>query len=94
MNTLQERQQWNIKRCNFQVNDIVLIKTDASRNQWPMARIVKVLPDDLGIVRCVELTVGRKANTDKQTLERPMQKLVLLSEANDDMMIDSPTREP
>ena len=36
------------------IADIVLLKVDASRNQWPMAQVVQVHKDS-GVVRSVQL---------------------------------------
>ena len=36
------------------IADIVLLKVDASRNQWPMAKIVQVHKDS-GVVRNAQL---------------------------------------
>ena len=38
--------------------DIVLLKIDASRNQWLMARVVQVHKDLEGVVRCVRPTAS------------------------------------
>ena len=91
VHTLQERQKWATKRQNFRINDIVLLKEDAPRNQWPLCKIIKIYPDNQGIVRIVTLLLGIGDNNNReQTLERPISKLVLILEAND---IDSPKKE-
>ena len=36
------------------IADIVLLKVDASHNQWPMAKVVQVHKDS-GVVRSVQL---------------------------------------
>ena len=36
--SLQTRPKWNNKCRNFQKGDIVLLKTDANRNHWPVAK--------------------------------------------------------
>ena len=33
LTSLQQRQQWTEMRRNFEINDVVLLKTDANRNQ-------------------------------------------------------------
>ena len=38
--SLQTRPKWNNKCRNFQKGDIVLLKTDANCNQWPMAKVI------------------------------------------------------
>ena len=92
IHTLQERQKWTTKKRNFRINDIVLLKEDAPRNQWTLCKTIKANPDDQGIVRSVALLLGTDDNNNRERiLERPISKLVLILEAND---IDSPTREP
>lgn len=75
---LQQRQKWNNPKRNFAIDDVVLLKDEeCKRNQWPLARITSVYTDDDGLVRSVELRTERC----KTTLKRPIQKLVLLVEA-------------
>ena len=57
---LQSRHKWNKKQRNFQNGDIVLLKTEANRNQWPMAKVVCINTDTEGFVRSVKLLVGKK----------------------------------
>lgn len=81
---LNERQKWhNIKR-NLKVGDIVLV-TDLSlpRNQWPLARVIEIFPDNKGLVRSVILKVSKcRDNNVKNfncvTLHRPISKIVFL----------------
>ena len=53
-----------------------------SRNKWPMARILKTYSDEKGLVRSVQLVIGRTNSTNKETsiFDRPVKKLVLLVE--------------
>lgn len=94
MLTLQEHQRWNRSRRNSKVGDIVLIKADdiVARNQWQLAKVVEVYEGSDGYVRSVKLLVadGTLDNKGKRTkpsrfLERPVQKLVLLQKAEEDM---------
>ena len=90
VHTLQERQKWAATKRNFSVSDIVLLKEDAPRNQWPLCKITETNPDDQGIVRSVTLLLGIDDNSNRERiLKRPFSKLVLILEAND---IDSPTK--
>ena len=90
VHTLQERQKWTTKKRNFRINDIVLLKEDVPRNQWPLYKIIKTNPDDQRILRSVTLHLGIDDNNNRERiLERPISKLVLILEAND---IDSPTK--
>ena len=60
--------------------NIVLLKVDEIRNNWSMAKIVRVCPD--GVVRNVHLLVG-SCNATKTVLDRPTHKTVLLVEAEE-----------
>ena len=79
---IQQRTKWTASKRNFRVDDIVLMKdSNVSRQQWPMARIVKVYPDaNDGLVRTVDL----KVTTAKSIMKRPIQKIVLLLEGTDE----------
>ena len=79
--SLQPRDKWNEKHRNFQNRDIVLLKTDTNRNQWPMAKVVVINLDAKGFVRSVKLLIGKTRNDSKQILERPIQKNILLKES-------------
>ena len=72
---LQERAKWNSPRRNLEKGDLVLIADDRlPRNRWNMARVVDVHPDSKGRVRSVKVAMATT------TLERPIQKLVLILE--------------
>ncbi|KAK6169143.1 hypothetical protein SNE40_020252 [Patella caerulea] len=90
IHNLQIRSKWNNKSVrNICVDDIVMIVDDnMSRNQWQLGRVVEVYPDKDNRVRKVKLLIGDKYlnNNGKRVnqtsyLERPVQKLVLLIEA-------------
>lgn len=84
--SLQERQKWTRQRRNMEPDDIVLIKDDDSpRNQWRLSKVTDVIRDEDGLVRKVRLLVGSPNLSQRgerkgqlSTLERPIQKLVLL----------------
>ena len=38
---LQERSKWRTKKRNFQVGDVVLVKSEEKRNKWPIGRVEK-----------------------------------------------------
>ena len=60
------------------MNDIVLLKdSNVPRQQWPMGIVTQVFSSDDGLVRSVELKVPSATTL----LRRPIQKLVLLVEA-------------
>ncbi|XP_063052707.1 uncharacterized protein LOC134447256 [Engraulis encrasicolus] len=84
------RQKWHVPRRNLQINDVVIIKEDLlPRNEWRLGRVIDVTEGADGLVRRVKVRVGdhnlqeRKGNYTFKTsvVERPIQKLVLLLEA-------------
>eukprot|EP00794_Sanderia_malayensis_P011577 gene11577-12770_t len=75
--TLQERQRWLREKRNFQVGDIVLMKSEAMRCEWPLARITQIFPDERGNVRKAEIQVANNGGK----LQRPITKLVLIMES-------------
>ena len=66
------------KMQNLEVGDIVLLKDDCHRNQWPMARIVGLDADAKNDVRSVTLQVADKKGNPSQILRCPLTKLALL----------------
>lgn len=87
LQSLQPRQKWVTTKCNFMVNDVVILKDQTEfRNDWRLARIVKTNPDKDDIVRSVSVQTA-----DHQIYERPISKLVLLVGA-DEFRI--PDKEP
>ncbi|CAI5654355.1 unnamed protein product [Oreochromis niloticus] len=89
---LQGRQKWTKEHRNAKINDVVLLKDEITpRNQWKLARIIEVYPGKDGKVRKVKLllsdpTLDRAGkHTSKPVhLERPIQKTVILMEAEED----------
>ena len=73
--TLQERKKWVRTKRDVLIDDIVLIVDDnATRNKWPLARVIETQKDKDGFVRKV------KVLSNKSTYERPIHKLVVLVE--------------
>ena len=91
LHSLQARQKWIRPRRNFEQDDIVLIKDDnVPRNNWRLARVIKVIQDGDKLVRGVSVAGGDPNLTSKgkrlgttTVLERPVQKLVLLMSTSD-----------
>ena len=79
--SLQPHHKWNEKHRNFQNGDIVLLKTDANHNQWPMAKVVGINSDAGGFVQSVKLLIGKTQNDGERILERPVHKIILLKES-------------
>ena len=80
--SLEERQKWHLQKRSFIVGNIVLLKVDAYRNNWPMAKIIHFCPDKNGVLRDVQLLVG-SCNGTKTVLDRPIHIIVLLVEAEE-----------
>ncbi|XP_038064113.1 uncharacterized protein LOC119734635 [Patiria miniata] len=83
---LQARQKWTRRVPDVQVGDVVLIvNNNLPRNQWQLGRISEAIPGTDGQVRRVKLVVADRSLDVKgkrtrpvTTLERPIQKLVVL----------------
>ena len=71
------RQKWHVQQRNLREGDIVLIQdSNAIRGHWKMGKVLKAYPGIDGKVRSVD--VQYKANNVMSTVDRPVQKLVLL----------------
>ena len=57
--TLQNKEIWNNQKRNCQVGKIVILRQEADRNQWSMARIVNVYSVSKGNARSVRLLFGK-----------------------------------
>ena len=86
--SLQKRCKWKKKCRNLQVDDVVLLKTENERNSWPLAIIENVYPDTNDLVRSADVRLS-----DGRTFHRPIGKIILLVERENDN-IDSPPKEP
>lgn len=79
---LQQRNKWNKKRRDVEINDVVVLQDDlAPRHQWKLAKVVDVFPGADGRVRKVKLLVSDptldSTHTSKPVyLERPIHKTV------------------
>jgi hypothetical protein len=77
---LQERQRWLRPKRSLQVGDIaLLIEPTLPRNSWRLGKITNVYPDKNRLVRSVEV------KTKTGTLYRPVAKLCLLVEAEENV---------
>ena len=77
--SLQQRQKWNSTKRNFAVGDVVLVVDEKSpRGSWPLGHMQEVYPNRSdGLIRRV------KVKTMKSSLERPIDKIVLLESASE-----------
>ena len=80
--TFQNKGIWNNQKQKRQVGDIVLLRQEVDRNQWPMVSVVNVYSDSKGNVRSVRLLPGASDKSDNSTqyLERSVNKPVVLVE--------------
>ena len=76
---LQQRTKWQLKKRNFNVGDVVLMKDSKFRNDWQLGRVVSVVSDDKQVVRSCLL------RTQRGLFKKPIHKLVLLVAADDEV---------
>ena len=69
---------WRNQKHNLKENDIVLLVDNTPRNAWSLGRVVNAIQDKNGLVRIV------RVKTKNKILERPVHKLCLLLEANEE----------
>ena len=89
LQSLQQRQRWTEPRRETCIGDVVIVKDDDQpRNNWKLARVVDTFTSADGHVHKVKIAVAdheldrsSKQVRPKKFLERPVQKLVLLQEA-------------
>ena len=83
---ISKRKIWRKQRRNLKQGDIVLISDENTpRNQWPIAKVIQTTSGKDGKIRRVKVQAGTskldakgKRTSDLSTLERPIQKLVLI----------------
>lgn len=75
LSSRQCRKKWHDIKRNMKVGDIVLLIEDSSRCDWPLGRVIEVVPSTDGLIRKVVLISKGKR------WERPVSKLILLIEA-------------
>ena len=86
---LNSRQKWLVPKKNLKIGDIVMVRDEAPRNEWPLGKIMEISSDEQGLVRSVTIKLGarnlqKEGNKDKLSIiERPIQKVVLLLEGVD-----------
>ena len=89
LQNIQPRQRWNRERRDMEEGDVVMIKDEnAPRNEWRLGRVDEVYREADNHVRKVKLAIADRSLDQKgqrrtpcSYLERPIQKLVLLLEA-------------
>nr|XP_006822098.1 PREDICTED: uncharacterized protein LOC102801682 [Saccoglossus kowalevskii] len=77
----QTRRKWNETTLNIKEGDIVLLRDkEHCRNNWPLARIIKVYPSDDNLVRKADVMVCR--DNTRRVYQRPISELVLIQRNN------------
>lgn len=84
---IEGRARWERVRDNIKVGDIVVVPEESEiRNEWKMGRITGTHKGADGLVRKVSILIGtsqldnkgRAVSSTRTTLERPIQKIILL----------------
>lgn len=83
---IETRQQWQTKKTNLKVGDIVsIIDSNQPRNLWQVGRVIAVHLGKDQNVRKVSIVLATtsldssgKITKERQVIERPAQKLILL----------------
>jgi hypothetical protein len=76
LQSLQARPKWNEHRPNLKVGEIVVIKGDSHRSQWPMGKIVDAIKSEDNKVRKAEVVVWKDG--EKKSYVRPITELIFL----------------
>ena len=92
LQNLQPRKQWQQSQQNVNKGDIVLLQDEgACRTDWKLARVVDTFPSEDGLIRKVKLLLATseidehgRASQRRTFLERPVHKLVVLLEGEQD----------
>ncbi|GBM89270.1 hypothetical protein AVEN_180421-1 [Araneus ventricosus] len=80
LDQLIQRQKQDPQSSNIREGDIVLIGDDVKKRlQWPLARIIELIPGKDGLVRTVKL------KTQSSTLIRPVQRVFPLELSGNDL---------
>ncbi|XP_063740638.1 uncharacterized protein LOC134865136 [Eleginops maclovinus] len=88
LHSITARQCWHGTKRNLQVGDVVMDAEDTlPRSKWRLGTVTEVIQGKDGLVRRAKILFGEKElnhkgeRTIRTSLERPVQKLVLLLEA-------------
>ena len=80
LQNLNRRQRWAKERRNVKTGDVVLLaEPDMPRNEWSLGLVTQAEEGPDNLVRKVKVKVAREGKLS--SLERPVQKLVVLVEA-------------
>ena len=78
LNRLQSRSKWIKPNEEVHVGDVVLVKGQSKRNEWPMGRIVAVKKSSDNLVRSVTVQLSTKKERQPRFIERSVRDTVLL----------------
>lgn len=98
MEALLEKQKWPIKRRNFSVEDILLLKDGSIWNKWKSAKEIKTYPEYLSTLKVFIHIIHIKSiqwclgisNFDqllRHVLVQPTVKVIFLVESNDEVRL-------
>lgn len=76
LQALQSRSKWNDHPPNLEVGDIVIVKDQTPRNQWPLGKIVDAIKSKDDKVRKAEVALWKDGGIKKYL--RPVNELILL----------------
>jgi hypothetical protein len=75
----QKRTKWNERQPNIREGDIVIMKEQSPRNQWPLGRVVEAILSEDGKVRKAKIAISRDG--EKKVYYRPINELVPIMHA-------------
>jgi hypothetical protein len=75
----QKRTKWNKRQPNIREGDIVIMKEQSPRNQWPLGRVVEAILSEDGKVRKAKIAISR--DREKKVYYRPINELVPIMHA-------------
>lgn len=71
--TLLRREKWHYLKRNLSVGDVCLLRdSNALRGDYRMCQVIRVFPDDDGMVRNVEVKVSAKEDGSKKFKSQPL----------------------
>ena len=86
LTSLNHHQKWRKPHHNVQISYLVLIKDENIFHcQWPLARVIKVFPGEIGRVRVADV------KTMRGIYHRPTNKLVVLLTQEEAISQDAPS---
>ena len=76
--SLQQRNKWNFPSRNMSEGDVVLIRENSHRNQWPLGLIIKSITGSDSLVRRVMIRMKPSDQGANRIVERAIHDVVLL----------------